>query len=101
MSDDPAVVADHIRRRKAGKRAYDRRRAITDPSGVSDVFVTKNRRSVRITVITHLDKLHNRPPDLQPGTGFADLSDDQVDKLIRRLTNIRGGRRAGARPAVL
>lgn len=86
------TISEHIAIRKAGQRAYHNRRVIA-ANEVSELHVTKNRRSVRLTVIVHVDKLKHGAPDLTAGTGFADLDDAQVDRLVRRLTNIRGGKR--------
>ncbi len=77
--------------RKAREHAYRRRR--TFANDVSEMFVTKTKRGVRITVVTHVDKIVGRPPALVAGTGFHCLDDDQVERLIRRLTAIRGGKR--------
>lgn len=77
---------------KFAQRAYRRRKSFGN--AVSEMFVTKTRRGVRITVVAHLDRFeHSIPRPFAPGTGFADLDDEQLDRLVRRLTNIKGGKR--------
>lgn len=49
------------------------------------LIVTRTRRAVRITAARNTP-LHQ--------IAFIDLTDDQVDRLIQRLTALRGGKRA-------
>ena len=49
------------------------------------LIVTRTRRAVRVTVVS-----------LHPGesVAFVDLDDAKIDRLVQRLTALRGGKRA-------
>lgn len=78
-----------IRKARAADRA--RRRRIVE-TGFGVLLVTRRDRKVRITAVVKLTELSGRPPN--PGVGFVDLDDANVDRLIQRLQAIRGGKRA-------
>jgi len=56
------------------------------------LIVKRTRRAVRVTAITTTDAMTGAP--CAASFAFADLDEAGVDRLIRRLTAIRGGRKA-------
>ncbi len=76
--------------RRAASRARIRRQTIATEFG--EVVIKRNRRGVRVTVITRKSNWVGRPNDAS--FAFVDLDDSGVDRLVARLQAIRGGRRA-------
>lgn len=73
-------------------RDEKRRRQRVVDNEYGSLIVSRTRRSVRVTAVVKPARLVGRPPEST--YGFVDLDDDSVDRLIRRLQAIRGGRRA-------
>jgi len=71
----PAIIAN----RKARQRAYRRRK--TFGNTYAELYVTKRRRCVRITVKSLTSERF----------AHVDLDDAEIDQLIRRLRSVRGG----------
>lgn len=75
--------------RDAAQLAYQRRKTIATALGT--LLATKKRRCVRVTIIAPVRFLKL---DADDAGLFIDLHDDELDRVIRRLQAIRGGRKA-------
>lgn len=73
-------------------REEKRRRQRVVDNEFGTLIVSRTRRAVRLTAVVARGHLVGR----QPGTtiGFVDLDDAAIDRLIRRLQALRGGKRA-------
>ena len=69
-----------------------RRRRLRIGNEFGHLMALRKRRLVRITVVTKTDAMVGAPCGAT--YAFVDLDDGQVDRLIRRLQAIRGGKRA-------
>lgn len=76
--------------RDAAQLAYQRRKTIATALGT--LLATKKRRCVRITIIAPVRLLKLDVAD--NAALFVDLHDEELDRVIRRLQAIRGGRKA-------
>ena len=89
MGLEGRVTSAELRRKI--RDARQARRRIVD-SDFGTLIVTRTRRTVRITALVKAELFNGKPP--APGVGFVDLDDAGVDRLIRRLAALRGGKRA-------
>jgi len=79
-------IQQRINHNRAERRRYRRRSTFGGP--FNELHVTKNQRSVRFTAVSRV---------VANVWGSADLDDAEIDRLIRRLQAIRGGKRATKR----
>lgn len=75
-------------RRHVERRKYLRRSHLDAHNGL--VAITRNRRTVRLTVTTTRTDWNGKPN--AASHAFVDLDDEMVDWLVRRLSNVRGGK---------
>lgn len=73
-------------------RDEKRRRQRVVDNDYGTLILTRTRRAVRVTAVVKPGRLAGQRPATL--VGFVDLDDASVDRLIRRLQAIRGGKRA-------
>ncbi len=80
-----------MNQRRVKLDAIRRRRRISS-NEFGELLVRRKQRAVRITAITNASRCTGKPT--AASFAFVDLDDAAVDRLIRRLQAIRGGKRA-------
>lgn len=76
-------------RQEIRDRKRRRQRVVDNEFGT--LIVTRTRRAVRVTAVVKPALMDGKPAST---FGFVDLDDAGIDRLIQRLTALRGGRRA-------
>lgn len=80
-----------MRQREKIRAAIRARRQVVS-NDFGELLVMRRGRAVRITAVTKQARFGGKP--CAASFGFVDLDDMAVDRLIRRLTTIRGGKRS-------